>query len=35
MTPLLFKSFAAQLNNSKEKGSSVMSVDFDGLSVAT
>ena len=41
MTPFLFKSLAAQLNNAKDKDSSVfeskwrgMSVDVDGLSVA-
>ena len=42
MTPLLFKSLAAWLNNSKDKGFSVfesrwrgVSVDVEGLSVAT
>ena len=42
MTPLLFKSLAAWLNNSKDKGFFVfesrwrgMSVDVDGLSVVT
>ena len=42
MTPLLFKSLVAWLNNSKDKGSFVfesrwrgMSVEVDDLSVAT